>query len=269
MFHLSWLPLSAADYVVQGLLALLIFIVPWFKKEKRGGSVFLISLVAICLWGQWRMFYFDPAMKNDVPGLGYLVAALVYSLIARGLYQVAQWVKKGRQSRQGAASGADPSEKWTYQPNAPIVGYTNRHDEPMQEAYRLAAETVPDFIKHIHLKDGRFCAAKLSFKDPSESARLGRDKMLYWWLSFATYDAEQQAFSAEFVELPECLKAYHHIGQRLWFEADDIFDWYANDEGRLYGGFTMRVSHSRVPEGERAAYEQYIGVTKFMASTAP
>lgn len=97
---LSWLSLPATDYVVQGLLAFLVFVMPWLMKEKSGCSVFLIPLAAICLWGVWRMFSFDPAMKNDVPGIGYFVAAFGYSLIAWGLYvgkhSVKRWLGKGK-----------------------------------------------------------------------------------------------------------------------------------------------------------------------------
>lgn len=269
MSLLAWLSLSAIDYVIQGLLVCLIFIVPWFVGQGRGYFAFLMPLAAICLWGMWRMFHFDPVMRNDVPGIGYFVAAGVYSFLSWVLFQTgAAWKKWWRRGRE-VTNATDSVDKWTYLPDAPIVGYASRNDEPRQEAYRQAAETMPDFIEHIKVKDGRLCAAKLSFKDPEESARLGRDQVLYWWLSFATYDAEKEAFSAEFTELPECLKPYHHIGQRLWFEAEDVFDWYANDEGRLFGGFTIRVSYNRIPESERASYERYVGITEFMDGTSP
>lgn len=41
-----------------------------------------------------------------------------------------------------------------------MAGYSKRHSEPMREAYRPAAQTLPDFIKHIRLEGGRFCTAK-------------------------------------------------------------------------------------------------------------
>lgn len=111
VLHLSWLSLPAADYTAQGFLAYLVFIAPWLMGERRGGYVFGLPLVAICLWGVWRMLSFDPAMKNDVPGIGYFVAAGGYSLIALALYRAAQSFKKWRRCRQDRSGEAAPVEK--------------------------------------------------------------------------------------------------------------------------------------------------------------
>jgi hypothetical protein len=34
-------------------------------------------------------------------------------------------------------------------------------------------------------------------------------------------------------------------------------------DGRLFGGYTLRVARSKLPERERAAYDRYIGVTAY------
>ncbi|MEZ0387763.1 MAG: DUF2314 domain-containing protein [Verrucomicrobium sp.] len=139
----------------------------------------------------------------------------------------------------------------------------------MKNAYRLASETLPNFMAHLAIGDERFCSLKLCFRDPDLSERLGEDRLFYWWLDFAKYDAEQKLFSAEFTEVPTGLEKYHQIGQRLLIEGEDIFDWRVNQAGRLYGGFTIRVARVRIPESERAAYDQYIGVTEYLKETAP
>lgn len=145
----------------------------------------------------------------------------------------------------------------------------SRVDTAMKAAHRRAAETLDDFISHLDLADGRFCSAKLCFKDPELSERLGEDRLFYWWLDFATFDSAEGFFSAEFTELPEPLRAYHHIGQRLFFEREDIFDWRVNCDGRLFGGFTIRVARQSIPADELAAYDRYIGVSEFLHHTAP
>lgn len=144
-----------------------------------------------------------------------------------------------------------------------------RADAAMRAAYRKASETLPDFISHLAVADGRRCSAKLCFKDPEWSDATGTDQLLYCWLDFTTYDPGERKFTAEFTELPECLEPYHHIGQQLSFEAEDIFDWRVNFEGRLFGGFTIRVARERVPEAELAEYDRYIGVSEYSVQTHP
>jgi uncharacterized protein YegJ (DUF2314 family) len=151
----------------------------------------------------------------------------------------------------------------------PIVTAISRNDPEMKAAYRKASQSMADFVSHLTVGDGRWCSAKLCFKDPDESDRLGEDRLLYWWLEFASYHAEEGLFSAEFTELPSCLEPYHHIGQRLTFEGEDIFDWRVNTDGRLYGGFTIRVARQRLPEDEIAEYDRYIGVSEYLQETVP
>ena len=70
------------DYIILGIIALLIFVHPWFLRPDQGGRAFGFPFLVICAWGVWRLFNFDPATHNDVPGIGYFVVAVPYSLIA-------------------------------------------------------------------------------------------------------------------------------------------------------------------------------------------
>ena len=74
--------LSVADYVVQGIIALLVLVHHWFLQPGQSLRAFGCPLLAIFAWGIWRMFYFDPATNNDIPGIGYIVVAFLYSFIA-------------------------------------------------------------------------------------------------------------------------------------------------------------------------------------------
>jgi hypothetical protein len=80
--------ISTADYIIQGIIALLIFVHPWFLRPGQGGRAFGFPFLAICAWGFWRVFDFDPATHNDVPGIGYFVAAVPYSLIALLFFKI-------------------------------------------------------------------------------------------------------------------------------------------------------------------------------------
>ena len=133
-------------------------------------------------------------------------------------------------------------------------------DHELQVAYNRTAQTMPEFQSHVLRPGDHTCSAKLRFKDPSESERTGKEVRLYLWLTAVTYNPTTSTYTGTFFEVPPELHEWHWVGQRLEFEADDAFDWMVNDAGSLHGGFTLRVNRSRLPEAEREAYDNYIGV---------
>jgi uncharacterized protein YegJ (DUF2314 family) len=146
----------------------------------------------------------------------------------------------------------------------PLFVVVRSSDEEMQRAYHLAAESLDEFRSHTERSGEHTCAAKLRFRDPNLSERLGEDRFVYLWLAGVTYEEESSLFVGSFFEVPPELLEWHQPGQRLQFEGEDIFDWFVNDDGYLYGGYTMRVARSRLPEGERAAYDTYTGVRQWV-----
>jgi uncharacterized protein YegJ (DUF2314 family) len=48
-------------------------------------------------------------------------------------------------------------------------------------------------------------------------------------------------------------------GQEVLVSRADVSDWVVVDDGRLIGGYTMRVMRARLPEKERAAFEAQNG----------
>jgi len=134
-------------------------------------------------------------------------------------------------------------------------------DPAFQSAYDRASATVPRFIAHIQSGIKAFCCAKLRFRDPDESERLGEDIFLFLWLSGVQYQANERLFSGAFFEVPPELQKWHQVGQRLAFDGEDIFDWMVlTEEGRLFGGYTLRVARSKLPESKREDYDRYVGV---------
>lgn len=133
-------------------------------------------------------------------------------------------------------------------------------DQELQAAYSRTAQTMAEFQSHVVRPGDHICSAKLRFKDPNESDRTGRDVLLYLWLTAVTYNSTTGNYTGTFFEVPPELHEWHWVGQRLEFEEDAAFDWMVNDEGTLHGGFTLRVNRNRLPESEREAYDNYIGV---------
>jgi hypothetical protein len=65
------------DYVIQGIIVLLVLVHPWFLRPGQSLRAFGFPFVAIVSWGIWRISYFDPRTENDVPGIGYFVIAFL------------------------------------------------------------------------------------------------------------------------------------------------------------------------------------------------
>jgi uncharacterized protein YegJ (DUF2314 family) len=97
---------------------------------------------------------------------------------------------------------------------------------------------------------------------------LGEDRFEFLWLGGVHYHPAERVFSGSFFEVPPELQKWHQVGQRLAFEGEDIFDWMMlTEDGRLSGGFTLRVSRSKLPENQRADYDRHIGVRVYEPAT--
>ena len=111
-------------------------------------------------------------------------------------------------------------------------------------------------------------SAKLRFRDPDDSERLGEDRFVFLWLSGVHYHVAERVFSGGFFEVPPEFQKWHQVGQRLAFKGEDIFDWMVlTEDRRLFGGFTLRVSRSKLPESQRADYDRHIGVRVYEPAT--
>ncbi len=146
----------------------------------------------------------------------------------------------------------------------PLFRNIRRDDHEIELAHATAANTVDQFIEHIHRIGEHTCAAKLRFRDPTLSEELGEDQFLFMWLNAVDHVVANDGFSGMFFEVPKELLSWHWPGQRLHFERDDIFDWFVNDDGSLHGGFTLRLTRSRLPEDERSDFDEYSGVRHWL-----
>lgn len=143
----------------------------------------------------------------------------------------------------------------------PIFTAVSRANPDMRAAHARAAATIPRFIEHTQSDVRGFRGAKLRFRDPDESERLGENRFLFLWLTGVHYHAKEKLFSGTFFEVPREFQKWHKVGDRLGFDPEDVFDWMMlTEDGRLFGGFTLRVSRALLPEAERADYDRHIGV---------
>lgn len=145
----------------------------------------------------------------------------------------------------------------------PLFRAIPQTDAEFQSAYDQAAATIPEFIAQIESAPDAFRSAKLRFRDPDESERLGEDRFLFLWLTDVFYYPDERNFSGRFFEVPPEFQKWHQVGQALLFDADQIFDWMVLRQGHLQGGFTLRVTRGKLPAAERESYDRYVGVSVY------
>ena len=135
-----------------------------------------------------------------------------------------------------------------------------RGDDPeVAHAHRLASDSILRFRDYTLRNQGSGCA-KLRFRDPDASARLGENRFLYLWLSEVYFHPTDGIFSGIFFEVPKEFEKWHKVGERLGFDPEDVFDWMVLEDGHLYGGFTLRVTRDKLRPEQREAYDRHIGV---------
>jgi len=105
--------------------------------------------------------------------------------------------------------------KFAEEQKHPLFTAIAKSDVDFKEAYAAASRTLPRFIEHLQSGMPAYFSAKLSFRDPDESERLGEDQLLYLWLTGVHYHAAERVFSGGFFEVPPELQKWHPVGQRL------------------------------------------------------
>src|SRR5213592_1631626 len=118
-----------------------------------------------------------------------------------------------------------PPNKFAQKQDEPLFMAIPQTDSDFLSAYDRAAATTPQFVEHIQRGGDAFCSAKLRFRDPDESERLGEDTFAFLWLTGVQYHAAERVFSGTFFEVPPEFQKWHQVGQRLAFDGEDIFDW--------------------------------------------
>ena len=175
-----------------------------------------------------------------------------------------RWIQlMPRLATSGMTEEHKTESKFAKPQNEPLFTAVSQTDPAFQIAYDQALATVPAFIKRLESRTTPFCLAKLRFRDPDESERLGENRFLFLWLSDVYYHREEHVFSGTFFEVPPEFQKWHQVGARLTFDPDDIFDWMIIENAHLHGGFTLRVTRDKLPESERDSYDQFVGVSVY------
>lgn len=151
----------------------------------------------------------------------------------------------------------------------PLFTRTHDGDTEMQVAYQSAAATFDQLDSFV--RDGKVpaCCVKLRFKDPVASKKLGEERFLFLWVNIAEADPDDgDAFFGIIFEVPAELHDWYPPGKYVHFRRADFYDWFVNDQGKLYGGFTLRVQRSRLPDNQRHLFDEHTGVRQWMEHQA-
>lgn len=132
--------------------------------------------------------------------------------------------------------------------------YINTADEDFQKTIAEAQATLNTFRNMIAQgADEYFPLVKTLLAEADYHANM--------WL--LVQEIKGNGFVAEIFELPGEFKQYE-VGMSLEVAEQDIQDWMINDNGTLYGGYSLRYSRSCMTEVEQLEFDQHIGVERYV-----
>jgi uncharacterized protein YegJ (DUF2314 family) len=171
--------------------------------------------------------------------------------------------------------GYDPQEllnnpfgKWTLDPSAskpalpppyqgtkePLFTAIPPGDPELLEGVRSAQKSLGSFLRHFEspFEYGRHLF-KVRVVDGHESALL--------WLALT--EVRENLLVGRLFEVPPEFKG-HRPGQSLEMEQGEIQDWAIFQSGSLIGGWSMRLTRSRMNPELRKAYDLYTGTKSYV-----
>lgn len=120
-------------------------------------------------------------------------------------------------------------------------------------------------IRDAHASISRFREVLPSDGSPRANALIktklfdGENSALMW-LNNTAINGEN--YSAVLFEVPDTLPGFK-IGERHIVSMDNLLDWMVNENGRLFGGYSLRYHRARLSDKEKLEYDDYIGVSEY------
>lgn len=132
------------------------------------------------------------------------------------------------------------------------VDMVRSSDPAYQECVTNARATLDEFRSMLLRYDSHSCLIKTKLDDGQSSG--------FVWLFNTTISGD--GFTAELFEVPPSVPLLK-VGQVFDVPDDDVIDWMINDDGTLYGGYSLRYHRANLPPDERPAFDEHVGVTKY------
>src|SRR5258708_23927702 len=136
---------------------------------------------------------------------------------------------------------------------ADITVAVPRDDPDMQQAYLEARRTIEQFIRYLQsptLTQGYF-GVKVRIT--------GADRDEYFWMSDVAYDGG--AFIGKIEGESNLLRQSKKAGDNHQARLDEIYDWMIVDNGKLVGGYTIRMARSKMTPENRERFDAALWFT--------
>lgn len=129
--------------------------------------------------------------------------------------------------------------------SAPSTSAASSADVALDAAIQEARNTLDVFIQKLGTPhpDRTFAAVKVRFFTPDGSSQ-------DIWVDDVTY--EDGSFSGNFGDDLPSLKL--SMGERVTVAQEDIVDWMLVEDGKLIGGYTIRLSYQRMSPEEQERF---------------
>jgi len=142
------------------------------------------------------------------------------------------------------------------------------------DAVKKAKETLPYFRKAFSKPQYRRACflAKALFVDTGQAGKgavvwkthfaddYSRRPTAHIWLR--VNDVLEDLLFCSTFEAPESFGGLR-AGQSFVLSPDHTEDWMINQNGRLYGGLSLRLQRSTIPSSDRDSFDRYAGITEY------
>ena len=132
--------------------------------------------------------------------------------------------------------------------------YVKSSDDEYKKTISMAQETLSDFRELMQEREQNdiFPLVKVLLEEPQYRA--------FMWLTVTSYSETE--FEVEIFELPSDFAEYK-VGDSLCIKNNEIQDWMINDDGVLFGGFSLRYNRSTMSEQEQVTFDEHLGVNEY------
>ena len=129
----------------------------------------------------------------------------------------------------------------------PDIYTTADSDKEMNNAIKTAKGTLDKFQKALQNNeyDSGTTALKVKFSTPTGFEHI--------WLANITLDSG--AYYGIIDNLPNKIKSIK-MGDKIKIDQENITDWMFGKNGKLVGGFTIRLIHDRLTEQEKKEFDK-------------
>lgn len=133
--------------------------------------------------------------------------------------------------------------------NQPDIYNVAGNDKEMNEAILKANQTLSNFNAALANKEIEVKSLKVKFENQTDVEHI--------WLSDVEF--KDGKYSGILDDEPEYIKD-HKLGDLINVDNKDISDWMYVENGKLFGGYTIRVLRNRMSETEREQFDAESGM---------